>query len=111
MTSLENRVANTTPTKNATTLHTNDLLLKQKEIEKLKINLRSALAIKAELQAQDALFSTTLTLQFQNELVEKLLKREERFDRVVLDKKIESREAYFESLPKHLEQAKKLKQK
>lgn len=63
---------------------------------------------KAELQAQDALFSTTLTLQFQNELVEKLLKREERFDRVVLDKKIESREAYFESLPKHLEQAKKL---
>ena len=42
---------------------------------------------KAELQAQDALFSTTLTLQFQNELVEKLLKREERFDRVVLDKK------------------------
>ena len=60
---------------------------------------------KAELKAQDALFSTALTLEFQNSVVTKLLNREERFDRVVLDKKIESREAYFNSLPKLLEEA------
>ncbi|MEM7790179.1 MAG: RNA polymerase sigma factor RpoD [Verrucomicrobiota bacterium] len=63
---------------------------------------------KAELRAQDALFATALTLEFQNTIVQKLLNREERFDRVVLDKKIESREAYFNSLPKLLEQAHKL---
>ncbi len=63
---------------------------------------------KAELRAQDALFSTALTLEFQNNVVQKLLNREERFDRVVLDKKIESREAYFNSLPKLLEEAHKL---
>ncbi len=63
---------------------------------------------KAELRAQDALFSTALTLEFQNNIVQKLLNREERFDRVVLDKKIESREAYFNSLPTLLEQAHKL---
>jgi RNA polymerase primary sigma factor len=63
---------------------------------------------KAELKAQDALFSTALTLEFQNSIVQKLLNREERFDRVVLDKKIESREAYFNSLPKLLEEAHRL---
>ncbi|TVP79581.1 MAG: RNA polymerase sigma factor RpoD [Puniceicoccaceae bacterium] len=63
---------------------------------------------KAELRAQDALFSTALTLEFQNDLVQKLLNREERFDRVVLDKKIESREAYFNSLPKLLDEAHRL---
>ena len=63
---------------------------------------------KAELRAQDALFSTTLTLEFQNNIIQKLLNREERFDRVVLDKKIDSRETYFNSLPKLLEQAHKL---
>ncbi|MGC6456231.1 MAG: RNA polymerase sigma factor RpoD [Coraliomargaritaceae bacterium] len=62
----------------------------------------------AELRAQSALFSTALTLEFQNDVVQKLLNREERFDRVVLDKKIESREAYFNSLPKLLEEAHKL---
>ena len=63
---------------------------------------------KAELRAQDALFSTALTREFQNNIVQKLLNREERFDRVVLDKKIESREIYFNSLPKLLEQAHKV---
>jgi RNA polymerase primary sigma factor len=63
---------------------------------------------KAELRAQDALFSTALTLEFQNNIIQKLLNREERFDRVVLDKKIESRETYFNSLPKLLDQAHKL---
>ncbi len=63
---------------------------------------------KAELRAQDALFSTALTLEFQNNIIQKLLNREERFDRVVLDKKIESREIYFNSLHKLLETAHKL---
>jgi RNA polymerase primary sigma factor len=63
---------------------------------------------KAELKAQDALFSTALTLEFQNSIVQKLLNREERFDRVVLDKKIESREAYFNNLPKLLTEAHRL---
>ena len=63
---------------------------------------------KAELKAQDALFSTALTLEFQNSVVTKLLNREERFDRVVLDKKIESSEAYFNGLPKLLEEARRL---
>ena len=62
----------------------------------------------AELRAQGALFSTALTLEFQNDVIQKLLNREERFDRVVLDKKIESREAYFNSLPKLLDEAHKL---
>ena len=62
----------------------------------------------AELKAQDALFSTTLTLEFQNSVIEKLLNREERFDRVVLDKKIVSRESYFNSLPKLLKEAQRL---
>ena len=62
----------------------------------------------AELKAQDALFSTALTLEFQNSVIEKLLNREERFDRVVLDKKIVSRESYFNSLPKLLKEAHRL---
>ena len=63
---------------------------------------------KAEQRAQDALFSTALTLEFQNNMVQRLLNREERFDRVVLDKKIESREAYFNKLPELLKEAHKL---
>lgn len=63
---------------------------------------------KAELRAQDALFSTTLTLAFQNALVQRLINREERFDKVVIDKKVESREVYFNSLPDLLAQAQKI---
>ena len=37
----------------------------------------------------------------------KLLNREERFDRIVIDKKIDSREAYFKSLPKLVETTQK----
>ncbi len=65
----------------------------------------------AELRAQDALFSVAITADFQNETVRKLISREERFDRVVLDKKIESREAYFNSLPKLLEESEKLRER
>ena len=40
-------------------------------------------------------------------LGQKLLNREERFDRIVIDKKIESRDAYFKGLPKLVEQTQK----
>ena len=63
---------------------------------------------KAELKTQNSLFSTALTLEFQNNIIQKLINREERFDRVILDKKIDSRESYFQSLPRLLEDAKKL---
>ncbi|MDP0499283.1 MAG: RNA polymerase sigma factor RpoD [Verrucomicrobiota bacterium JB022] len=52
----------------------------------------------AEQKATDILFSTAFTKDFQKELAQKLLDKEERFDRVVLDKKIESREGYYEEL-------------
>jgi len=63
---------------------------------------------KADSDAQTALFSVPLTAKFQIELAEKLANREERFDRVILDKKIDSREEYFETLPKTIEEAKAL---
>ena len=59
----------------------------------------------AEQLAQNELFSVALTTRFQIKLAGKLLAREERFDRVVLDKKIESREQYFKRLPRLIEQA------
>ena len=35
---------------------------------------------KAELKTQNSLFSTSLTLEFQNNIIQKLINREERFD-------------------------------
>ena len=61
----------------------------------------------AEAKAQDALFSISLTASYQIDLAKKLLAREERFDRVVLDKKIDSRENYFKTLPELIEEAEK----
>lgn len=61
-----------------------------------------------ELKAQDELFSIHLTAKFQIELAEKLLQREERFDRIVLDKKIESREAYYKMLVRAVQDSKML---
>jgi RNA polymerase primary sigma factor len=60
---------------------------------------------KAEQKAADVLFSVGLTTLYQIDLAKKLVDREERFDRVVLDKKIDSRENYFKSLPKQIELA------
>jgi RNA polymerase primary sigma factor len=57
----------------------------------------------AELKAQEALFQASAIGQYIGTLGAKLLNREERFDRVVIDKKIDSREAYFKSLPKLVE--------
>ena len=65
----------------------------------------------AEQKAQNALFSIGLSTKFQNALAHRLLNREERFDRVVLDKKINSREIYFKNLPKLIERAEDISDK
>jgi RNA polymerase primary sigma factor len=57
----------------------------------------------AELKAQEALFEASVIGGYIADLGAKLLNREERFDRIVIDKKIESRDAYFKSLPKLVE--------
>ncbi len=54
----------------------------------------------AELKAQEALFQAAVIGGYIGGLGAKLLNREERFDRVVIDKKIESREVYFKGLEK-----------
>ena len=57
----------------------------------------------AELKAQEALFQASAVGGYIAVLGAKLLNREERFDRIVIDKKIESRDAYFRALPKLVE--------
>ncbi|MCD8298186.1 MAG: RNA polymerase sigma factor RpoD [Opitutae bacterium] len=54
----------------------------------------------AESRAQDALCSIWVTLPHQLEVARNVNARTERFDRVVLDKKVESRDAYYKMLPK-----------
>ncbi len=61
----------------------------------------------AELKAQEALFQASAVGAYIGTLGAKLLNREERFDRVVIDKKIDSREAYFKALPKLVESTQK----
>jgi len=56
----------------------------------------------AELKAQEALFHATVIGSYIVTLGQKLIDRQERFDRVVIDKKIDSREAYFKGLEKHV---------
>jgi RNA polymerase primary sigma factor len=65
----------------------------------------------AELDAQGFLFSCWLTLPYQLDLALKVLRKEERFDKVVIDKKVESRDAYYKMLPKATEECTKLKAK
>jgi RNA polymerase primary sigma factor len=65
----------------------------------------------AELRAQEFLFSCWLTLTYQLELALKVLRKEERFDKVVIDKKVESRDAYYKMLPKATDECTKLKGK
>ena len=65
----------------------------------------------AETAALKIIYSVSLTNDFQLEICKKLLEREERFDRVVLDKKIDSREAYFRSLSKQVIALDELNQK
>jgi RNA polymerase primary sigma factor len=59
---------------------------------------------KAEYAAQDKLFSVALSLNFQQDLARKLLEKNERFDKLVVDKKIESREDYYQVLEKLVKQ-------
>jgi RNA polymerase primary sigma factor len=54
----------------------------------------------AEMNAQAAMFAIGPIGKYLADLGEKLLQRSERFDRLVIDKKIESREAYFKNLEK-----------
>jgi RNA polymerase primary sigma factor len=65
----------------------------------------------AELRAQYYLFSCWLTLPYQLDLAHKVLLKEERYDRVVVDKKVESRDCYYKMLPKAIEECMKLKAK
>ena len=65
----------------------------------------------AELRAQCFLFSCWLTLPYQLALAHKVLRKDERFDKVVVDKKVESRDAYYKMLPKAIEECSKLKAK
>lgn len=65
----------------------------------------------AEAKAVKALFSVALTNSYQLNMAKKLSAREERFDKIVLDKKVESRENYFRDLPKYIEEAEKLEEK
>jgi RNA polymerase primary sigma factor len=61
----------------------------------------------AELKAQEVLFEAAIIGRYIAGLGAKLLTREERFDRIVIDKKIESRDAYFKNLPKLVETTQK----
>lgn len=66
---------------------------------------------KAELTAQTELFAVAFSAHFQLELAQKLLNRQERFDRVIVDKKIDSREQFFNHLPETIEELEKLMEK
>lgn len=66
---------------------------------------------KAEQTAQDELFSVSFSAPFQLDIASKLLSREERFDRVIIDKKIDNREQYFAQLPEIYEKATKIYEK
>jgi RNA polymerase primary sigma factor len=54
----------------------------------------------AEFKAQEALFEATIIGSYVVNLGQKLIDRQERFDRIVIDKKIDSRESYFKGLEK-----------
>ncbi len=57
----------------------------------------------AEIAALKLIYSVSLTSVFHFDICQKLIDREERFDRVVLDKKIDSREGYFKVLSKQVD--------
>ena len=62
----------------------------------------------AEIEVAKQLHLFGFTAECYLELADKLIKGKERFDRVILDKKIESRERYMKILPKQCEQLKQL---
>ena len=62
----------------------------------------------AEIEVAKQLHLFGFTAECYLELADKLTKGKERFDRVILDKKIESRERYMKILPKQCDQLKQL---
>jgi len=62
----------------------------------------------AEIEVSKQLHLFGFVAESYLELAEKLTKGKERFDRVILDKKIESRERYMKTLPKLCDQLKQL---
>ncbi len=62
----------------------------------------------AETRVQELLNRFGFTARAHLDLAQKLIEGRERFDRVILDKKIESRERYMKGLPKLCEQVEKL---
>jgi RNA polymerase primary sigma factor len=61
----------------------------------------------AELKVQETLYRFGFIARAHLDLAQKLLDQRERFDRVILDKKIESRERYMKSLPRLCQQVKR----
>ena len=61
----------------------------------------------AELKVQELLYQFGFIGRAHLDLAQKLMDLRERFDRVILDKKIESRERYMKSLPRLCQQVKK----
>lgn len=57
----------------------------------------------AEWRIQESLFSCWLTLPFQRDLAIKVLRGYKGFEKVIIDKKVESRETYFRILARNLE--------
>ena len=62
----------------------------------------------AEQRAMAIINSLAVVNDYHYNLASKLYDRDERFDRLVLDKRIDSREAYFKQLPKILEEMEKI---
>jgi RNA polymerase primary sigma factor len=65
----------------------------------------------AELKVQDHLFACWLTLPYQLDLAQKVLRKEERYDKVVVDKKVVSRDVYYTILPAFIERCSLLRTK
>ncbi len=61
----------------------------------------------AELKVQETLYRFGFIARAHLDLAQKLLDQRERFDRVILDKKIESRERYMKALPRLCQQLKR----
>jgi RNA polymerase primary sigma factor len=61
----------------------------------------------AELQMQDVLYGFGFIGRAHLDLATKLIEARERFDRIILDKKIESRERYMKGLPRLCQQVKR----
>ena len=61
----------------------------------------------AELKVQELLYGFGFVARAHVDIAQKLIDQRERFDRVILDKKIESRERYMKALPRLCQQVKR----